>query len=211
MREYEKNPSLTYEDSIVSKFSEKYKPNNLQEALYGETFDRDCRTAQISFTHGFSVFRVPIVPMPWSSDSNIDFYYSGKWAKTDSGRTHFRRTIETYESIKNHGFNPDEYSDGSLQHGYIRIVILKSGNDCRFVITGGQHRVAALATLGWEEIPVIFEHHFLASPPVVDIKNLDHWPVVRRGIYDKKAAYRVFEAFFTDQSRLKLEKLGLIY
>ena len=51
--------------------------------------------------------------------------------------------------------------------------MLKNDNDYRFVVPGGQHRVASLSVIGYEHIPVIFQHFlFNPTPCIVDLKNL---------------------------------------
>ena len=122
-----------------------------------------------------------------------------------------QRTINTYLSIKERGYNPELFSDKSLNHGFIRGVMLKNDNDYRFVVLGGQHRVASLSLLGYEHIPVIFQHFlYNPTPCIVDLKNLLNWPVYKMGIYDENAAITVFKAFFKSHGINSANRYGLI-
>jgi len=76
----------------------------------------------------------------------------------------------------------------------VRGYLLASGNQYRFVIKGGQHRAAILSLMGYCDISVTWQPWW---PRKIDAAEIDFWPQVLNGKYDKKTALYMFESFFT--------------
>lgn len=224
---YSMGSEMAYETSILKKFNQKFSPKNLQEAITGIISYPEGNTAKIAYPIGYSIFRVSCMPMPWTR-CKFDLY-KGNWdpeanspvklrdciggenSKVEElldkeAMWHYQRTIKTYESIKNNGYKPELFSDMSRKNGYIRGVILKKEDEYRFIVLGGQHRVAALSCLDYEEVPVIFD----TNMAIVDYKNINNWPVIRKGIYDLKDAQIIFNGFFEDDGIKKAKIFGVI-
>jgi hypothetical protein len=98
----------------------------------------------------------------------------------------FRRTRETLESIRKHGYLPDRYGDIT---GYF----LRLDGEYRFVVKGGKHRVTALAHLGHQTIPVRLRDRW---PRLVDGDRVAEWPLVRNGRVSEAFALAVMRRFF---------------
>lgn len=211
LKEYLNNPDITLEESVLYRFNDQYNPKNLQEAISGETSNIKCKTAKIPFIEKNILRGVPTMPLPWSSSLQMERFRSQNIDTVADINEHFSRTINTYLSIKERGYYPELFSDKSLNHGFIRGVMLKNDNDYRFVVLGGQHRVASLSILGYEHIPVIFQHFlYNPTPCIVDLKNLRNWPVYKMGIYDENAAITVFKAFFKSHGINSAKRYGFI-
>lgn len=80
-------------------------------------------------------------------------------------------------------------------------LMTRDGSDYRIVITGGQHRVAVLAHLGWPLIPVTAEPRV---PREIRLEDLPQWPGVLDGTFSAQAAAAVFRAFFRDPHEVLL-------
>ncbi len=101
-----------------------------------------------------------------------------------------------------HGYLPEIFPDGYIQ-GYL----LKDGEDYRFIVTEGQHRMAAIGLLGEKTIKVRFDLNWL---PIIDRAKLKKWPQVISGLYSDTVAEKVFRYYFEENGRRKAEQLGLL-
>ena len=196
LKEYAHNPDITCPETNLYRFWQNFRPRSLQEALFGDSTQQDCKTASIRYVEGFDSFQVNPMPMPWSNDAKLRRYRELQPRNPQTPEVHFKRLTRLFDSVTANGYRPERYSDGSLRHGFIRVCMLKNGDDLRFVILGGQHRLAVLSALGHNHVDAIFDYHMLHTPPVVDLATLDHWTVIRRGLYDSAAAHRVFGRLF---------------
>lgn len=98
-----------------------------------------------------------------------------------------------FKKIKQEGFWPQRYA------GYPRGYFLVSGNNFLFQITGsGQHRTAALAVLGWEQIQCTSWNQPIR---IVNKEDAENWPGVRDKRLSKKNALELFERNFSDDLR----------
>ena len=75
------------------------------------------------------------------------------------------------------------------------------------MVTEGQYRMAAVATLGYEIIKCKHNPRYFR---VVDVKNIDRWPQVKSGLYSKKLDRRAFMHYFESTGRKKAENIGIL-
>jgi hypothetical protein len=113
------------------------------------------------------------------------------------------RLTKTMKSIKKIGYSPESLGCGHVQ-GYLLIDDEHPDREFRFLVTGGQHRVACLAALGWNEVPVKFE---VDQPRAFFLSQLNLWPQVQNGTYSIQQARGIFKAYFRD-SKTDIERLG---
>ena len=99
------------------------------------------------------------------------------------------------------GYHPELFADG-----YITGYLLVKGDDYRFIVTEGQHRVACLVALGYERIKVRFSQK-PEYPRVVVFEDVKKWPQVVNGAYSQNLALKVFERFFAEG--VGKERMGL--
>jgi hypothetical protein len=111
------------------------------------------------------------------------------------------RLTNVLRSIINYGYLPEKF-DG-YPRGYLLVDDNNSPATQRFLITGGQHRVAALCHLGFSEIFVTFEGWV---PRQVKISQINEWPGVTSGIFSNELAYEIFHSYFRDENINLLEK-----
>lgn len=183
------------EDSILYRYYSRFKPKSLGEALTG--------SPKQQLTGTFA--NPPDWPaLPWlthrltPSDGNQHF---GAFTRK-SITSHHIRCSYLYRKIKKQGYQPQRYKDG-----YIRGYFLKYGNKYRFVVTGGQHRVAALAVLGQTTFKARIQPGY---PRVVDVNQVNSWPQVTAGVYSPSQARRVCRLYFQLNGLEKAKRLRLV-
>ncbi|WP_406945519.1 hypothetical protein ACJA3J_03350 [Halobacillus sp. SY10] len=91
--------------------------------------------------------------------------------------------------------------------GYVRGHFLRNGEDYRFKVTGGQHRMAVLGVLGQTDLDVKLQPDWKR---VIDIRHIDQWEQVKNGTYSVRAAQKVFHCYFQTTGKEKAEKYGLL-
>ena len=100
---------------------------------------------------------------------------------------HLDRFQAVSESIKQHGYQPNFF-------GHIQGHVLDRGDDAVFVVTSGKHRVAVLAALGLESIPVSFKRNM---PHSFCLGQSSYWPNVVNEMYSLEEAEFIFNGFFS--------------
>ncbi len=111
-----------------------------------------------------------------------------------------KRLSKTLKSINKHGYVPelfDGYPAGTLLINDINSTVTQ-----RFLISGGQHRVAALSYLGYTELLVTF---LPQAPRVIRISEIETWPGVASGVFSKELAFNIFNSYFRDENTKLLE------
>ncbi|MBN9654820.1 methyltransferase domain-containing protein [Halobacillus sp. GSS1] len=192
IKEYKKKPKISYRHSTLFQYYSLYQPTSMFECLMCED-DYDPL-----------ILDDPWIPLPWGmghrrvpGEGNQHY---GPNTKTFI-RKEFTRLIHVYKKLKAEGYQPTQYHDGFIK-GYF----LKKGMDYRFLITGGQHRIASLAVMG--------ENLILARIPprmkrVIDLNDIMEWDQVRMGNYSKETASHVFHMYFESTGRDKASLYGL--
>lgn len=202
LEELLEKPELGYSESILKNFYERFQPKNRQEQLFGGPGE-----ALSPLDRGWTL-------LPWVDTKNRRQNPLESPLLNDSGNPHYgpnsdefgefvlKRLLASYTLLKEFGYRPEVFPDGYIQ-GYL----LKWGKDYRFYVNEGQHRIATLSLLGYREIKVKLNPDFM---PVVDLKNISKWPQVRRGLYSKEVATRVFCHYFLEDGRATARRLTLL-
>jgi hypothetical protein len=215
LREYELGKITTYEGSVLEAYYNKHQPANASEAIVGFK-----QTPDIFRTQPAHVYRLS----PWHPDSaeHVDssvkeftkehfpshdgevmtlesdgFQYHGPVSQK-KGQFEYHRLIQIYESIKDNGYNRE------LGHAYF--LMLRRGKDVRFLARGdGNHRTAAMAALGHDKIPALFQR-----PIIFDIEMAEHWVQVQKNVWTHDQAVAYFNHLFDFDSRKWARKHNLI-
>lgn len=204
LKEYISNPSIDYDNSILKRYYELFKPKNQAEALFVQ---EDETMAPLNSNSAMSLL------MPWSlypriflSEKHLDkshgMHIQGPVSR-EKGKFEFNRLIELYLSIKTHGY---DYSKESATH-FISGFFLRKGNDWRFILTSGHHRTAVLSALNYFTIPMTFKRSF---PRVIDYEDINEWPQVKKGHISRNLAEKVFLEYFNDNGVSKAKKIGIL-
>lgn len=192
LREYKLKPKNNYRKSILKKYYDKYQPYSTFECFL-------CEEEYDPLRHS-----TPWVPLPWESAFRIrlsDNQHFGPNSNTFI-RKEFVRTISLYHRLESQGYQPQENKDG-----YIRGHFLKKGDDYRFKVSGGQHRMAALGVLGQKDLHVKIQPDWKR---VIDIQHIHHWEHVKNGTYSEEAARKIFNFYFETTGIEKAKKYGLL-
>jgi hypothetical protein len=145
-------------------------------------------------------------PWIWFEDSRVgervDFGARFGPVTEHVGRLKLQRLRNADERIKQHGYRPGVNPDG-----FVRGFLLAAPPILRFVVTGGNHRVAAIASRTDlpEEILVRFDPRF---PEVVSVADVARWPAVVNGSVSEVEARSVVAAFLADNDLEHRAKLG---
>ncbi len=205
LKQYQKNPSITYDNSILKKYYETFQPKNLFEGL----FHSEHQVAPM-LKRGW-------IGYPWLWNETLRVIVEDNPGETRPGGNHFfgpntnefgvgemGRLTTSYNMLDKVGYLPELFADG-----YVTGYMLKYKQDYRFVVTEGQHRIAALAALGYKYIKCRFSESD-EYPRIVDFKDIKKWPQVKNGTYSRKLAEKVFLKFFEINGKERAQKCGLL-
>lgn len=180
---------------ILAKFYDRFVPTNITEMYLIEP------SGELGET-------LPPWEIPWILRGNrtpppgehglgiehgISFYGPASEEKVVLEHQRLRTTVE---SIKKNGYNPDRFGDIT---GYF----LLRGDEYRFFVRGGKHRAAALAFLGYENIPVQMKPFW---PRMIDLSTDHDWPLVCENKISQILAARIFNSYF-DNNGSRVQEL----
>ncbi|NMB35507.1 MAG: hypothetical protein GX989_04355 [Firmicutes bacterium] len=190
LQEYEQNPKLTYPDSVLKTYYDRFQPKNTEEALFAVKGRAPrLRAGWIGFPwFGDKSRRVVFDPSPGETRPGGNHNFGPN--TEEFGRAELGRLLYNYNLLQEEGYQPELFSDG-----YISGYLLVRGDDYRFVVTEGQHRMSCLAALGYEKIRVRFSQKPL-YPQVVLWRDAKKWPQVANRAYSRNLALKIFARFF---------------
>ncbi|SER65021.1 hypothetical protein SAMN04487944_107140 [Gracilibacillus ureilyticus] len=193
MRQFGKNPGITYRDSILFAYYNNFQPVSLLDSLFYSSKNRKKLKSKCD-------------PLPWEKAFHLEFKNNQHFGPSSNnfGEREFRRIKSVYKTMKRNGYRPEKYTDG-----YIRGYFLQKKEDYCFLVTGGQHRIAALAVLGQEHKKIIVKLQ-PGRKPVVNLKDVSKWPQVANGLYKREMAIKILKSYFRNTGRERAEKLGIL-
>ena len=206
--------SADYDSSLLKNYYQAWRPPSAKEAIAG------FENAPSNFENLPSMY---FLLSPWRSHTLAETGTAiKKWYKKDhkrsdqplsveksglkhfgpvsdeKGRFEFTRFTRVYESIKEYGYDRGR--------GDVKLVPLRRDDQFLYLLHGGHfHRITAVAALGYEAIPATF-----ASPHCIDVKDVDYWPQVRRGVWPRQAAIDYFNHLFDFDSMAWARERGLL-
>lgn len=200
---------------ILNKFYSEHQPINAEDAVIG--FNKCPAVFRKLSPHMYYL-------LPWISSSfeKIDFNVKF-WNEKDSLKHGGKSLHLNFHGFKLHGpvskellnleskrlANVTKSIEGKgydRSHGDIGVVMLKRNDEYLFsIMGGGHHRTAAMAALGYKWIPARFFQPFF-----IDIKDVDYWPQVRRGIWKREEAIAYINHLFDFDSSIWAREKGLI-
>lgn len=209
LRQYLEDPATTYGTSVLRRYYESHRPERMWD-VYFPGGDESSRGEGSKLKDlGTDTY---IVPNPWDErlapirgegrfDASHGVQCYGPVSK-ERGQWEFTRLITVLHSIQLRGYRPTADPDGEIR-GYF----LRFGSDYRFFVRAGFHRMATLAALGRSTVRVRFKSNY---PRMVDLKDVDHWPLVKGGLIEKSDAIRISRRYFTDDGTWKARALDLL-
>lgn len=112
----------------------------------------------------------------------------------EKGGLEIDRTVAIVDAIAREGYQAAVPAD----HGWG--YLLRDGSDYTCLIWGGQHRVSALAALGYDNMPLL-----LCPQRIAERRHAGRWPAVRAGLVTKDQALQVFDRVMAGRLPRQLE------
>ena len=209
LKEYIEKSNLRYEDSTLAKLYSQYRPNNIQEVLLDhlpQPVHPLC-----NWPPDYDLIRWIWVLNPRSIRTHLNRLSnkpcSGGWLffgphTNEYGRKEFKRLIQVFESIRSNGYQ-SVLTETDPVNGYF----LKQGNQFRFVLLQGNHRVSALKVLGFKNVDVYIKK---GHPAVIDRAKLHQWSEHGGGIYPSELAFHLFDTLFNESGLQKAQRYQLL-
>lgn len=115
-----------------------------------------------------------------------------------------KRLTKIYDSIKVNGYNPriEKNIKDTFPSGQVLLSDSKGEETPFFLLKSGHHRLAALAALGYETVPICFRP---GMPPVVREEEVEHWPQVKNKSVSKDEALLIFHCLLNGKNQ-KIER-----
>ena len=204
--EYVEKEKSSYQNSILKKYYEKFRPQNLFEVFFDENVN-------LKSIHGSSVLEhLPNIAVRdfWNLGGNLRqiknyliLEQTQLFGPVDNlyGEEQYRRCIRSYELIKKHGYIPEKFFDG-----YISGFFIKRDDDYRFCVTSGKHRIGALAVLGEEKIKIRTD----SDLKILDLNTLGNVPIVASGLVNIELAKILLDRYFEETGYSRAKFWGLI-
>jgi len=176
-----------YEESVLKRFYDTFTPSNIADAY--QLSD----PGPLNEVPAGSLFEPWHLAAPPFDDPHVSQPASGSPLfgplSRSAGEAEWRRLKGRVKSILDYGYQPELFP-----RGRIRIVVLRSGQQQRYLVGHGQHRAAVLAAMGHTQLEVSIH---LTVPPVVDESEAHLWPHVKSGFLTRECAVDMLRRYFT--------------
>lgn len=213
LRQYKTGGVDTYRKTVLKEYYRQFQPKNLMELMLGYT-DSTSKLSKyppidfgIPFSYCQSFEEALTTVKKWiqyeNSIGNIeseDIIYDSQSfgpTKNKKGKAEFYRLLSIYKSIKQKGYQRTMGPDGDIR-GYL----LRKGDSFRYLVFGGHHRSAALSALNYNKIPIRLRTNF-----PIELRDFQHWPLVRSGAWPPELAKKYFNRFF--EHKFKWRERGM--
>lgn len=190
LRQYEADPAIRYETSVLKRYYDAFRPQTVGDIFL---YDRPEPRNGV-----FDELPALLVRDFWRLDGSAEEARSHLLEEETQlygpisdiyGEEQFIRCINAHRLIKKHGYVPERFEDG-----YLGGFFLKSGDDYRFIVFAGKHRLAALSVLGYKEVKVTCPYNL----KILDIDAIDTWPTIRSGLFSAEDLLPVFMKYFEE-------------
>jgi hypothetical protein len=166
-------------------FYQRFQPRNLAEALLSsDDPDLALLTAMSPFDQ-FQPWRPSIIRMSGHEGGGNQNFGPVTAAKLE---VEVGRLTKVFDSFMRVGYRPEAYKDG-----FIRGYFLLDGDDYRFLVNRGMHRLSILAALG---APRIWARFSPKLPRHIDAARMELWPHVKSGFCPATLARRLVRRHF---------------
>lgn len=212
LEEYRSGCCTSYEGSILERYYKLWQPRNAREALVGVP-EAPAALADLP---------PYVVLYPWMAETVEErVEHQRYFAELESqergvegmtlkqgykfqgpvhprkGELEFARLVAIYESIAARGYDRRE--------GDTLTLLIRRGDEIRFLDRRGHHRRAAMKALGYHTIPTRFK-----AVGRVDVADVGSWPQVRRGLWSAESARRYIGHLFDFDAKAWACERGLL-
>lgn len=189
-----------YERSILKRFYETFTPQTIADAC---SLNDPGPLADVPARSLFEPWRLS--PPPFD-DPHASTYPPGSPLfgpmSGPRGEAQWRRLRERVKSILAYGYQPELFP-----RGLIRVTVLKSGQEQRYLVGHGQHRAAVLAAMGHERIDAGVHS---TDPLVIDEAEAHLWPHVRSGFLSTERAVAMLRRYFATPGSEPALRIGAV-
>jgi len=207
IKEYISNSELAYEDSVLHEFYEAYSLKAL-EVTTGLELSKKLSLSYIAFYT--ALFRHPDYFSYYLKLSDQEFKkaYRNQYIKYNpqSGKKNYTTLLNLYKNIKKNGFDINLVDSNQLKDMFISGLIIKYNDDYRFLIYNGNHRVAVLSALSFNQVPVVLDN----TKQVFDVDNIENWQIVKSGVCKQEDALYLIKRLFSIDGRDRAKMLGIL-
>ncbi len=207
-REYLERGVSRYEGSCLERFYATFQPRNAREALIGAAgpavldtlpsyvrfLPWQPRTPEEAVSFMARIIEVENASFGAPHLGPADGYGLLGPVSPEKGRLEHARLISLVDSIRKRGY------DRSAADVTIRV--LRRGEELRYVLVHGHHRVSALAALGKEFVPAL-------PRELHEARYIQHWSAVYRGIWSHAEALAYLNHLFDFDSLAWARRYGL--
>lgn len=197
----------TYRTSALEDFYQNYHPKSARDFM-GIPASNDQALATLS----------PFAAIwPWSTDTpivrqsgwrswttrenaaygaDIDWRHGNPYfgpVSSAKGEFEYQRSINVLKLMQSKRYGRDIPNHDNIS-AFCLIKQIGSATQARYVINGGNHRVAALVALGHSHVSIQIGP--ANDPCVIHRQDVDHWPAVTRGIITRREALIMFDRAF---------------
>ena len=204
----------SYHNSSLKEYWANYQPANLSEMFDLNPHECHPLLQETPPTHDV---------LPWVGADWIDFLRSRLWKEHPGfqsgitepyprarscgpkpdfyGEKRFSHLVGVYERIKKNSYRWHAPVELPYKNQHINIAVLVRGTDARYMVLAGQHRAAALSVLNHTSVLALCHVASHRSPAIIRREDVDEWPLVREGIFERAQALQIFDAVFTGGKR----------
>jgi hypothetical protein len=215
LEEYRGQAIAEYHGSVLEKYYRLWQPQCASEALIDvhiapPVFERLPPHFMYLFPWTAGEFcELDRSVKSWYMDDNVEHGNPPGKIETDGFKEHgpvdpqiglleFRRLTGILDRLSSEGYR--------RELGDVRVAMIKRDDDLRFLNWGGGlHRTAAMKVLGHSTVPATF-----VVPWVIDSRDVDYWPQVRKGNWTRETALRYVDHLFDFDSKAWASSLGLV-
>lgn len=200
LEEYKDTKAKNYKDSPLCEFYSKFQPKTISEYLCLESASNSLMNSlppsgaflpwqNVDPTEQVNQRALQVESDNQEHKTNIgssggDPFYGP--VTTEKASLEYDRLTKVFDSIQKHGFKIDTKGKNN-----INAIVLENNNDYRYFIISGQHRIAALSALGYEEVALQ-----IYKGLIVRRSEVDFWPGVTKGYFSSLEALAVFDRIF---------------
>jgi hypothetical protein len=200
LEKYKDNKIKGYKDSTLCEFYSKFQPKTISEYLYLQNTSNNLMNSLppsgvfLPWQNVDPIEQVNQRAIQVESDNqehkaNISFSGGDPFygpVSIEKANLEYNRLTKVFDSIQKHGFKVDTKGKDN-----INAIVLEHGNEYRYFIISGQHRIAALSVLGYEKIALQ-----IYKGLIVRRSEVGFWPGVTNGYFKSSEALAVFDRIF---------------
>jgi hypothetical protein len=200
-RAYAESGSSSYEDSLLKEYHQHFQPKNVWEFLALPGIPHPTLLQHKPYAFVFPWEKTSLADKARASSikkmrdnkqrgAEITAAHGGTMVgpvSNQKGELELEAIKRVTDSIRSRGYVRSDGPDGDI----LATPLIDARRGVRYLVWGGKHRIAALAALGFERVPLRI--NFIGAPRPEEVT---HWPHVRDGLFTRDQALCWFNRIF---------------